>query len=237
MSTTALALIAATVLVAAFVQGSTGLGFALISGPVIGMLQPLLLPVFLLLQMIPLNGYVAWRERGAMDRSGVTWISFGRAVGTFGGLWVLFVVTERQLSLLIGISTVLAALVTLLAPTFQPGRPAYVTAGLITGVTETSTGIGGPPLALVYQHRPGPVLRSTVASCFLIGEVISLGILALSGRISPDQLRTAALLLPAVVVGALLSRLVHHRLDGKMVRVIVLGFAIVSGVAVTVQAF
>jgi uncharacterized protein len=49
-------LIGLAVLVAAFVQGSTGLGFALISGPVIGMIQPRLLPVFLLIQMIPLNG-------------------------------------------------------------------------------------------------------------------------------------------------------------------------------------
>jgi uncharacterized protein len=230
------ALIAATILVAAFVQGSTGLGFALISAPVIGMVQPLLLPVFLLVQMIPLNGYISWRERHAMDKSGVTWISAGRAVGTFGGLGILFLVTAHQMSLLIGISTVLAAVATLLAPSFQPGRAAYVSAGLVTGVTETSTGIGGPPLALVYQHRPGPVLRSTVASCFVIGEVISLAILGLSGKVSQHQILTALALLPAVVLGALLSRMVHHRLDGKIVRYIVLGFAIVSGIAVTVQA-
>ena len=124
-------------------------------------------------------------------------------------------VTEQQLGLLIGISTVLAVLMTLLAPSFEPGKGAFLTAGLVTGVTETSTGVGGPPLALVYQHRPAPVLRSTVAACFLIGEVISLVILAMSDNISPDQLRMAFLLLPAVVVGALLSRLVHHRLDGR----------------------
>jgi uncharacterized membrane protein YfcA len=104
-------------------------------------------------------------------------------------------------------------------------------------VTETSTGVGGPPLALVYQHRPAPVLRSSVAACFLIGEVISLVILAVSGSIRLDQLRTAFLLLPAVVVGALASRLVHHRLDGKVMRYLVLGFALVSGAVVTVQAW
>ncbi len=229
-------LIGVTVLIAAFVQGSTGLGFALISGPVIGMVEPRLLPVFLLIQMIPLNGYVTWRERHALDSAGTTWISVGRFVGTFGGLGVLFLVTEQQLSLLIGISTVLAVLMTLLAPSFEPGRGAFLTAGLVTGVTETSTGVGGPPLALVYQHRPAPVLRSTVAACFLIGEVISVVILAVSDSISPDQLRTAFLLLPAVVVGALLSRLVHHRLDGRIMRYLVLGFALVSGAVVTVQA-
>jgi uncharacterized membrane protein YfcA len=230
------ALIGLTVLIAAFVQGSTGLGFALISGPVIGIVQPRLLPVFLLIQMIPLNGYVTWRERHALDGPGTAWISLGRFVGTFGGLGVLFLVTEQQLSLLIGISTVLAVLMTLLAPSFEPGKGALLAAGLVTGVTETSTGVGGPPLALVYQHRPAPVLRATVAACFLIGEVISLVILAMSDSISPDQLRIAFLLLPAVIVGALMSRLVHHRLDGRVMRYLVLGFALVSGAVVTVQA-
>jgi uncharacterized protein len=230
------ALMGLTVLVGAFVQGSTGLGFALISGPVVGMIEPRLLPVFLLIQMIPLNGYVTWRERRALDVPGTTWISLGRFVGTFGGLWVLFLVTDQQLSLLIGVSTVLAVLMTLLAPSFEPGKGAFLTAGLVTGVTETSTGVGGPPLALVYQHRPAPVLRSTVAACFLVGEVISLVILALSDKIDADQVRTAVLLLPAVVVGALLSRLVHHRLNGKVMRYVVLGFALVSGVVITAQA-
>lgn len=229
------ALIGAAVLVAAFVQGSTGLGFALITGPVVGMIEPGLLPVFLLIQMIPLNGYVAWRERHALDVAGTTWISLGRFVGTFGGLWVLFLVTERQLGLLIGVSTVLAVLATRLAPSFEPGKGAFLTAGLVTGVTETSTGVGGPPLALVYQHRPAPVLRSTIAACFLIGEVVSLAVLTLSGKITPDQVRAAFLLLPAVIIGAGLSRLVHHRLDGPLLRHLVLGFALVSGV-VTVQA-
>jgi len=229
-------LIGLTVLIAAFVQGSTGLGFALISGPVIGVVAPRLLPVFLLIQMIPLNGYVTWRERHALDGAGTTWISLGRLAGTFGGLGVLILVSEQRLSLLVGVSTVLAVLMTLLAPSFEPGKWAFLTAGLVTGVTETSTGVGGPPLALVYQHRPAAVLRSTVAACFLIGEVISLVVLAVSDSISSDQLQTALLLLPAVIVGALLSRLVHHRLDGRVMRYLVLGFALVSGVVVTVRA-
>jgi uncharacterized protein len=230
------ALLALTVLVGAFVQGSTGLGFALISGPVIGMVEPRLLPVFLLIQMIPLNAYVTWRERHALDVPGTIWISLGRFAGTFGGLWVLLLVTDQQLSLLIGASTVLAVLMTLLAPSFEPGRGAFLTAGLVTGVTETSTGVGGPPLALVYQHRPAPVLRATVAACFLVGEVISLVILAVSGEITPEQVRPAVLLLPAVVVGALLSRLVHHRLNGKVMRYVVLGFALVAGIVITARA-
>lgn len=234
MSTGFLVVTALLVLVAAFVQGSTGLGFALIVAPVVGLIEPALLPVVLLVLMIPLNVYVAWRERHALDTGGAGWITAGRVVGTAGGLWVLVAVPAGGLSLLIGGSTVLAALASLFAPSFVPGRGALVTAGAVTGVTETATGIGGPPLALVYQHRPAPELRSTVAVCFVLGEVISLGLLGVTGKVDAHQLFTALLLVPALGIGALLSRAVHHRVDGPLMRTLVLGFALISGVAVLV---
>ncbi|MBS74989.1 TSUP family transporter, partial [Variovorax sp.] len=144
MSAQHLVLMSLAVLVAAFVQGATGVGFALIAAPVIGLVRPELLPVCVLVLMLPLNLYVAWRERGAIDGTGARWITGGRVAGTAGGLWVLAALSAGQLSLFVGASTVAAALVTLLMPAFSPGRGAFVGAGLVTGITETATGIGGP---------------------------------------------------------------------------------------------
>jgi uncharacterized membrane protein YfcA len=223
------------VVLAAFVQGATGFGFALIIAPLIGLIEPHLLPVVLLVLMIPLNVYLACRERHAIDFRGAGWITAGRAAGTAVGLWVLAAVPAGGLSMLIGGSTVLAALVSLLVPSFVPGRGALVAVGAVTGVTETATGVGGPPLALVHQHRPAPVLRSTVAVCFVIGEVLSLGLLAATSKVNAHQIRTALLLLPALAVGAVLSRTVHRRVDGPLMRTLVLGFAIISGILVLVS--
>ncbi|MGC5614708.1 sulfite exporter TauE/SafE family protein [Georgenia sp. Z1491] len=232
MTEAAFALVAVTVLVAAFVQGSTGMGFALIAAPVVTLIDPRLLPVLLLVLMLPLNGYVAWREREHLDWRGVRWISVGRFAGTFAGLWILILVNLDQLALLIGWSTIIAAVAALLAPAFDPNRTGLVVVGLITGVTETSTGVGGPPLALAYQHKSGPTLRATVAVCFLVGEVISLVVLGVSGQIELRTLGLSAVLVPFVVVGAFVSRWVHHRLDGPLLRMLVLGFAIISGIVV-----
>lgn len=236
MSGTALAVVAVVVAVAALVQGSTGFGFALIVAPVLGIIEPTFIPVLLLVLMIPLNAYVAWRERTQIDVRGAQWITAGRAVGALVGLVVLAAVPAGKLGVLIGVSTVLAAVAALFAPAFSPGRSACAMAGVVTGITETSTGIGGPPLALVYQHRPAAVLRSTVAVCFLVGEVLSLGLLAVGGRVAGAQLEVALLLLPALAVGALASRWVHHRLEGPVVRVAVLTFAVVSGLIAIVQS-
>lgn len=222
--------IAAATGIAAFVQGAIGIGFALIVAPVMGFLRPDLLPIALLILMLPLNFYVGLRERDAIDWKGVGWISLGRLPGTFVGLWILVIMTADSLNQLIGASVVIAVLAALFAPVFQPRAGSCMTVGAITGVTETATGIGGPPLALLYQHRPGPVLRSTIACCFLIGEIISLITLAAAGQAHIDQLLWAIYLLPALAIGSVASRIVHHRIDAKRLRQSVLLFALVSGI-------
>ena len=230
------AIIAAAVALAAFVQGTTGVGFALIVAPVLALLAPELLPVCLLVLMLPLNVYVGWRERAALDRSGAAWITSGRIVGTFGGLWVLTAFSASALNIFVGVATIAAAGATLVVPSFQPGRRALIGAGVITGITETATGIGGPPLALVLQHRAAAILRSTIAFCFLVGEIVSLVFLGAAGRASASQFLAAAALLPALAIGAALSRYAHHRFDGPLLRGFVLVFAVASGAVLVVRA-
>ena len=224
-----LVLLAATVAVAAFVQGASGLGFALIVAPVVGMAAPELLPGFLLAVMVPLNLYIAWREREALDLRGASWITIARLATTPAGVLLLAAVSERSLEFLVGLSMVLAALVSLAAPVFVPGRRTFLAAGAVTGVTETATGIGGPPLALAYQHRPPAEMRATICACFLVGQVVSLAVLGAAGQVHAEQFRSAALVLPALAAGVWLSRLLHHRVDASRLRFIVLAFAVVSG--------
>ncbi|MER7951336.1 sulfite exporter TauE/SafE family protein [Streptomyces sp. NPDC096079] len=231
-----LTLLAVTVAAASFVQGSSGLGFALIVAPVAGILDPGLLPVFVLASMVPLNLYVVWRERAALDLRGARWIAGARLAATPGGLALLWLIPDQGLGLFVGLATMLAAVVSLAAPVFTPGRAAYVGAGVVTGLTETATGVGGPPLALVYQHRPPGELRSTVALCFLVGEVASLALLFGTGEGDPADLGWALALTPAIAAGAWASRLVHHRVDARRMRLFVLVFALVSGVVLILGA-
>ena len=236
MTTWQFAAIAIAVLAAGFVQGSTGVGFALITAPVIGLLAPSLLPVCVLVLMLPLNVYVLWRERGALDRPGAAWITAGRFVGTFGGLWLLVVLSASQLDIVVGLATIAAVVATLVAPAFTPGRRAFLLSGLVTGVTETATGIGGPPLALVYQHQPVAVMRSTIAFCFLVGQLVSLLALLAAGRVGAPQMIAAAELLPMLLAGAVLSHAVHHRVESRFLRGFVLVFALGSSMLLLSRA-
>lgn len=224
-------------LAAAFVQGITGLGFALIVAPAIGLIDVRMLPAVPLLLMLPLNLFVVWREWRSVDIEGASVIMVGRLAGTGGGVWLLSAISATSLGLLVGISTMIAASISLLTPSFEPGRRVLLAAGAITGVTETATGIGGPPMALVFQHKSADVLRSTIAVCFLLGELISLTVLIALGRVDQQQMKTALLLSPALVIGMLLSSALHQKVRGPMVRVIVLAFAIVSGIVITAKSW
>ena len=224
-----------TVFLASFIQGSVGFGFALIVAPVFAFVMPSFLPVVLLFLMLPLNLLVFMRERRATDWEGAGRVMVGRFLGTFLGMWVLIALSLRQLEIAVGLFTILAALVALFAPPFAPTRTASLGVGLFTGVTETATGIAGPPLALLYQHASAPVLRATVAICFLAGEVISLVILAISGAVSMTQMVSAIYLVPATLLGTMLSRHTHRYIDGPALRIAVLAFSMISGLVLILK--
>lgn len=232
-----LLLVAAITSLAAFVQGAVGVGFALIMAPVLSLTLPQTLPVTLLLIMLPLNAYVAVREWSALDVRGASWVTAGRFAGALMGMGILLVISPMALNIFIGVSTILAAVLSLAAPSFRPGVKSFLAAGVVTGVTETATGIGGPPLALVYQHEPAPTLRATIAVCFFVGQVMSLIILAIGGQVQVSHLTDALVLIPAVVLGALASRFVHHKVNGPALRMGVMVFAIVAGALVLVDVW
>ncbi|MGE0803368.1 MAG: TSUP family transporter [Lautropia sp.] len=226
----------ATVAIAAFIQGASGIGFAMITAPVFAFLAPELLPGCLLALMLPLNAYVAWQERGAIDRLGARWITYGRVFGAVGGAGVLLLLSAKTLAVAVGLTTLLATFLSICAPAFKPTSRAFAAAGFATGITETTTGIGGPPLALVYQHEEPATLRASIAFCFLIGELMSLALLAVTGRPIVEHLLATAALVPAVALGIALSRQVRHRVDAPALRIFVLAFSALSGAVLIVHA-
>ncbi len=142
-----------------------------------------------------------------------------------------------NLNLLVGFSTVLAALASLFSPAFEPGPRALLAVGAVTCITETATGIGGPALAVAYQHRPLDVLRATTAVCFFVRRNLVPGRACFSGRVDAEAVRTALFFIPAMFLGGLLSNAILHKVNGRIVRTSILTFALVSGMAVIARGW
>lgn len=207
----------------------------MIIAPTMAFIAPDLIPSSLIALMIPLNLYVASRERHALVAVDLGWIMSGRVVGTGLGFAILAALSGHALDAVVGLSTVAAAAASWIAPKFRPGGAAFAGAGLVTGMTETATGIGGPPLALVYQHHTPAELRANIAATFFLGEILSIALLAASGRMRLAQLGSAALLFPALVAGGMAGGSLRRAIDQNRLRICVLVFAIVSGVGLMVR--
>ncbi len=228
-------LLAAAIMAGAVVQGSVGFGLSLIAVPVFGLVEPTALPATILLVSLPLTVWMAFRERGHVDGKGVAYITLGRLPGTLLAVWILSLVTSNQISVVIGATVVVAVVISVLGPEFETGRRLGFFAGVMSGLMGTIAAIGGPPLALVYQRRPGAELRSTLALAFVVGSAISLGALALAGHVEMRHVTLAAQTLPGLALGLVIARRLHGVLERGWLRPAVLAFAAVSGIVAVVR--
>ena len=86
------------------------------------------------------------------------------------------------------------------------------------------------------QHRPPRQIRTTLAVYFLLGSLLSLVGLALAGELTLEEVRFAALAVPALVVGFALSGPLRRRLPASVVRVLVLAVSGASALALLVRS-
>ncbi|MCB0893961.1 MAG: sulfite exporter TauE/SafE family protein [Nocardioides sp.] len=224
------------VLAGAVVQAVVGLGIGLVAAPVITLLAPQLMPGVLISLAFVLPMITLAEERRDIDWHGLNWSLPARVLGTVAGVWVVTTFTADQLGVFIGSIVLLAVLVTWHAVEVPVNRGTLSAAGFVGGVTGTATSIGGPPFALLYQHRPPRQIRTTMAVYFLVGAAISLTGLTVSGDLTRHQVAVGALLLPAVVLGVVIGAPLRRLLPTHRVRAAVLAVSAASALVLVVRS-
>ncbi len=215
-------------LVGAVVQGTVGLGLGLVGAPVAALVAPELVPELVLwLAMVMALQTVATEHRGT-DWRGLGWALPPRVLGTVVGVWVVATAPARLIGIAVGVMVLLSVALTVRTVTFPVNRVSLPVAGFVSGVTGTATSIGGPPLAVLYQHHPPAVLRPTLAVYFAAGAALSLLGLGIVGELRAEVAGLAALLSPLLVLGLALSVPVRRRLPRDAVRAGVLAVCAAS---------
>lgn len=227
---------AVAALAGAAIQGAIGFGMNLVTVPVLALVVPESLPVAVIVLGLPISLAMLWHEHHAVDRAGIGWILGGRLPGAALGAWVVAVVSVTSLQRLVGASVLLFVIASIAAPPVPVRRSTQALTGAVSGVTGTAAGIGGPPLALLYQHHPGPAMRSTLAASFFVGTIVSLLALTLAGQVGGEQVLFGAGLAPFVLGGSYVGRRLHDRLDRGPLRGAVLLFAAVSAAVVIIDS-
>jgi uncharacterized protein len=233
---TTYAVIAAAVLIGSVVQSAVGLGVGLVAAPVTALLEPELMPGALLMVAVLMPCLTLVFDHEDIDWSGLLWSLPARIPGTLVGVWVVTTLSPRELGIAIGLVVLVAVAVTWRAIVVPVNRATLSAAGFASGITGTATSIGGPPIAIVYQHRPAREIRTTMAVYFLIGATLSLVALLVSGDLDRDQAVAAAELLPFLAGGVVLGTVARRSIPAHVVRPAVLLVSSASALVLLVRS-
>jgi uncharacterized protein len=236
MSTGVVVVLALTLVVGAAIQGTVGLGLGLVAAPVAGLVAPQLVPELLLWLAMVMAATTLVSEHHGVHWSGLVWALPARILGTVAGVGVVAVLSAREIGIAVGVMVLVSVLLTVHTVELPINRLTLPLAGFTSGVTGTATSIGGPPLAVLYQHRPAATVRPTLAAYFVIGAAMSLVGLALAGELDPAVFWLAVLLSPTLVVGFALAVPLRTRLPAGVVRSAILGLCAASALALLVRS-
>ena len=225
----AVALVA--VLIGSLVQGTIGFGLNLFAAPFIALVIPEALPVTVVLVAWPVGGVTAFREHHALDHRALPWLLGGAVPGTLVGLAIVTQATADDLAVIVGAVTLLGVALSVVTPPIHVSPTSAGLAGFIANITGTAASVGGPPVALLYQHHRGPTVRATLGVFFAVSATFSVIGYAATGEITAERLLLALALIPAMLTGIWASKHFHHLVDHRWLRPAMLSMCTVAGTA------
>ena len=235
MDTRSIILIFLIVTGASALQGAVGYGLNVIAAPLLMLINPGMVPGPIMASAFVLTVLMVWRNRDGIDLRGVRWMAFGMIPGTALASYILPFIPVRALSFVLAGLVIGGVILSLTGLKFPPWRSILLAAGFVSGVGGTLASIGGPPVALVNQDLPGPRLRATLATYFILSAMFAILGLVLAGHFGGSELALSAVMLPGVVVGFLLSGPLAVYLDRGYTRYAILGISGLAGVLLIIQ--
>ena len=220
--------------ISAILQGAVGFGLGLVAIPFLIYLDLRYVPGPLLVAALTLHMLVLRRDRSGVDRSGLVMLLSGRVLGTIPAAVLLAYLPLDSMKILLASVVLAGAVMGVLHTGARPTRSVLFGAGAVSGFMATAAGLGGPPVALVYQRETGLRLRGTLAAYFVVGTVLSLIALAWAGRFGTEEIRLSVLLIPGTVLGFVMSRRAAAYLDSGRTRAAVLTVSALAAVSVIV---
>ena len=224
------------VLFASCMQGSIGFGLGMIASPLLVIVRPDLVPATIILLAINISIAAFLRERRLVDWSVVLWASIGRIPGIVAATIAVATFSHTGLSLTLATAVLIGVAFTLVGWKPAASRPNMMIAGAASGLFGTSTGIGGPPIALIMRSADGSTARATISAYFVVGSLLSLTGLAVGGQLSLTHLLYAAGWAPFMVVGILLSGFVIKRASTPLLQALAAGISVLGALTVIGQA-
>jgi hypothetical protein len=236
LSLSAFAIALAVVTLATFVQFATGSGFGVLGGPLLLLVDPRLVPgPLLVLTLVVMTGVVVVERKG-LRHLDLAWAAAGAVPAAVLAVWVAHLMDRRVSEIVVGTAIAIGLLAGLARRTVPQNRATLAAAGVLGGALSTIAATPGPPVVMVYRTDDVSRYRANLSLFFVVTTVVSLVTYGVSGGLDRTDMVTGAWLLPGVVVGTAISRVVVRRIPSRAVRPAALALCFVSSASLVLSA-
>ena len=229
ISTAGLFISALVMFVAMTVQGSLGIGGALIAVPILVFLYPEFLPAPLIINGAVITLAVMIRERQNIDWSKMRLILVGALFGISCAGIVFGKVSSNTYAILIGVMVVIATAMCMRGWSIPISRKNSLAAGTLCGFMHATASLPGPPIMLLYRNEPAKIFRPTLAAYFFVTSIMSLVMLFYLGRLGNHEVQLGLAILPGSILGYALSTAFIGHLQNRSLNTFILVFAAAGG--------
>lgn len=188
-----------------FVQSRIGIGYGLLAAPILYQIDPAFVPVPILMIGFSLAVVMVIQGSQQLRWRRIIPAIVARAPGAWCGALLVQIMSQALLGLLLGVTLLLATLLSWRAIRLRTTVRSLTLGGFFSGLIGTATGIGGPPMALVYQEQNPAIAKAELAGFFLVGTLISLAMLYNAGQLEVLHLWLSLKLLPGMAIGSYLG--------------------------------
>ena len=224
------------VILGSVVQVASGVGGGFVIVPILAWVDLSLVPAPMIFASLSLSGLMAYRERHSIDWDHVPVTLIGLIPGSFFGAYILSSVPANNLGIVFGTVILLGILITGSGIEMRRTHATAAVSGALSGAMGTSSGIGAPLLALLYQKEKGPRVRATLAVLYTGASILILIILFGFDHFSADDMRSGALLIPGFLIGFWVANHFTAHIDRAGTRVAVLCVSGAAAVALIVRS-
>lgn len=220
---------AMAVVLGTILQRLSGAGYGMILAPVMVLAAPDWVPgTILLVGLVAGLGSILAARDAIVVRDLVPGFS-GRLLGAIVAASVAsFVVGSAALPVVVACIVLLAVALSVAGFSLAITPGSLFGAGFTAGIMGTLTGIGAPPMAILYSTVDTRRSAATQNAFFGFGMAVSIIALAVVGLIRAPQLAFAASLAPLVPLSLLIARPLAKSVERGSIRPWALGLATVS---------
>lgn len=218
------------------IQKLSGAGFGMIAAPIMALFAADWVPGTILLLGFLVGAGAVFSARDAIVLKDLPPGFMGRTLGAvLAASIAAIVVGSPSLPIIVACIVLFAVALNIAGLKVPINRFSLFGAGTVAGIMGTLTGIGAPPMAILYSTVETRRSAASQNAFFGFGMIVSVLALAVAGLIRWPQIAFAASLAPLVPLSLYLSRPLNRRFERGSIRPWALGLAATAAVILLVR--